>query len=153
MVDLLTDDEDPDRLVGEHVRWALEYVVTAYDETKIKERRESLRDNLKSWLIENCEPDENGNHTYYFPKPIIMDDREITGLQAQRRVSEYVNEDRAFNVAEQYGVLNKVTYTVTTEELDLDSMYALNQMGEIPDEAIDSIIEIKEYFALMQLRD
>ena len=138
---------------GEHIRWALEYIVTSYDESKLKERKESLRDNLKEWLIENCEPDENGNYTYYFDKPIILDDKQVTGLQAQRRVSEFVNEDRAFNVAEKYGVLDKVTYTVTTEELDLDQMYVLNQTGEIPDEDIDSIIEIKEYFALMQLKD
>lgn len=148
----MTDDEADDRLIGEQQRWALEYIVTAYDESKLKERKEYLRDNLKEWLIENCEPDENGNYTYYFSKPVVIDDKEITGLQAQRRVSEFVNEDRAFNVAEQYGVLDKVTYTVTTEELDLDQMYILNQQGEIPDEAIDSIIEIKEYFALMQLR-
>ena len=142
-----------DRTVEEQHRWALEYIVTSYDENKLKARRESLRDSLKEWIIDNCEPDENGNFTYYFPKPVIMDDKTVTGLQAQRRVSEFVNEDRAFNVAEEYGVLDKVTYTVTTEELDLDQMYALNQLGEIPDDAIDSIIELKEHYALMQLRE
>lgn len=149
----MTDDESPDRLVAEEFRWALEYVLTANDESVLKVRREKLRDDLKEWIIDNCEPDESGNYTYYFPRPIMLGGKEITGLQAQRRVSEFVNEDRAFNIAEEYGVLDKVTYTVTTEELDLDQMYVLNQMGEIPDEAIDSIIEIKEHYALMQLRD
>lgn len=146
-------DTDTNRLTSEEFRWALEYVLAANDEAQIKERRESLRNNLKDWILENCEPDENGNYNYYFPRPIYLGDKKITGLQAQRRVSEFVNEDRAFNVAEQYGVLDKVTYTVTTEELDLDQMYVLNQMGEIPDDAIDSILETKEYYAIMQLRE
>src|SRR5579862_4547720 len=135
-----------DKTVEEQDRWALEYLITSYDENKLKERRESLRDSLKEWIIANCEPDENGNFTYQFEKPVMLDDKQVYGLQAQRRVSEFVNEDRAFNVAEQYGVLDKVTYEVVTEELDLDQMYILNQTGELPDEAIDSIIEIKEYF-------
>ena len=146
-------EESPDRLVEEQFRWALEYVLTANDEAELKARKEGIRDSLKDWILENCEPDENGNYSYYFPRPIFLGNKEITGLQAQRRTSEFVNEDKAFNVAEQYGVLDKVTYTVTTEELDLDKMYTLNQLGEIPDEAIDSIIEIKEYYALMQLRE
>jgi len=140
-------------LVSEPKRWALEYLITSYDESNLKERRETLRDDLKEWIIENCEPDENGNHSYYFDDPVIMGSKKIYGLQAQRRTSEYVNEDRAFNVAEDYGVLDKVTYTVTTEELDLEQMYILNQTGKIPDDAIDSIIEIKEYFALTQLKE
>lgn len=149
----MTDDESPDRLVEEQVRWALEFIVTSYDEANLKQRREGLRDQLKEWIITNVEPDENGNYNYYFERPVNMDGKIINGLQAQRRVSEFVNEDRAFNVAEQYGVLDKVTYTVTTEELDLDQMYVLNQQGAIPDDAIDSILEVKEYYALMQLKE
>jgi len=132
-------------------RWALEYLATASEESSIKRRRESLRDNLKEWIIDNCEPDENGNYIYYFPQPIVLENSEVRGLMAQRRTSEFINEDRAFDVAEEYKVLDKVTYTVTTEELDLDAMYVLNQQGVIPDEAIDSIIEIKETFALVKV--
>jgi len=132
-------------------RWALEYLATASEESSIKRRRESLRDNLKEWIIDNCEPDENGNYIYYFPQPIVLENSEVRGLMAQRRTSEFINEDRAFDVAEEYKVLDKVTYTVTTEELDLDAMYVLNQQGIIPDEAIDSIIEIKETFALVKV--
>lgn len=132
-------------------RWALEYLATASEEAAIKRRRESLRDNLKQWIIDNCEPDENGNYIYYFPKPVYLESSEVRGLMAQRRTSEFVNEDRAFNVAEKYGVLDKVTYEITTEELDLDAMYVLNQQGVIPDDAIDSIIEIKETFALVKV--
>jgi hypothetical protein len=150
----LTENEDPDRLTDEQVRWALEYVIAAYDESIIKERRVILRDNLKDWIMENCERDENGNYIYYFPRPVHMDgDTIIHGLTVQRRVSEFVNEDRAFNVAEEYGVLDQVTYEVITEELDLDRMYALNQQGIIPDAAIDSILEVKETWALIQVKD
>lgn len=145
---------DEEIIVAEQQRWALEYLVTAYDEQQLKQRREDLRDNLKEWVLENGELDENGNRVYYFPKPVQMGDgREVRGLMAQRRVSEFVNEDRAFNVAEQYNVLGKVTYEVVTEELDLNEMYILNQQGIIPDDAIDSILEVKETFALVQLKD
>jgi hypothetical protein len=150
--DVLDLDDDPADILGAgqeaQVRWALDYIVTSYDETEIKSRKEKLRDNLKDWIIANCEPDENGSYIYTFDNPIVMDDKTYQGLIAQRRVSEFVNEDKAYAVAEKYDVLDQVTEEVITTELSLDKMYSLNQQGIIPDEDIDSILELKETFAL-----
>ena len=145
--------EEEYQVPDEQHRWALEYLLAMHDEAVIRETREPLRDRLKQWILDNCQPDENGNYIYYFPHPIYIGRSPVKGLMAQRRVSEFINEDRAFNIAEKYNVLDKVTYEVVTEELDMDMMYVLNQQGVIPDDDIDSIIELKETFALVQLKD
>lgn len=154
----LTTDEYPDTLelsgrapLPEHHRHSLEYILISKDEAIIRKRREELRDSLKTWLLSNGEPDENGNYRYYFDKPVILDDQEINGLMAQRRVSEMINEDTAFEVAERYGVLDQVVTEIITTELDMDMLYVLNQQGVIPDEDIDSIFEFNETFALVKL--
>ena len=125
--------------------------MTTADEAILKKKRESLRDDLKEWILSNGEQDENGNYLYYFDNPIQLDNSEIRGLYAQRRTSEFVNEDRAYNIADKYNVRDQVTYSVTTEELDLDAMYVLNQQGVISDEDMDSILEIQESYALAKI--
>lgn len=149
----LTDGGSSGRLEvpSQEKRWALEYLVVSADEAALKKRREKLRDDIKSWILDNCEPDENGNFTYYFDEPVILDNDELKGLQAQRRVSEFVNEETAFEVAEKYNVLDQVLEVITTEELDMDKMYQLNQLGTISDEDIDSILELKETYALVRI--
>jgi len=140
-------------LIEEQQRWALEYLVTAHDEQQIKQRRESLRGSLKEWILDNCEPDENGHKIYYFPKPVIMDDKEVRGLMAQRRVSEFVNEDKAYELVYKYNLQSSCVEEVVTEELNMDALYAANQMGIVSDDEIDDLLEQKESWALVQLKD
>jgi len=151
----LTDGHEDVRLDTEPTspqqRWVLEYLITAHDESALKKKREKLRDDLKQWIIDNCDPDENGSYIYYFDKSVFLNNIEVKGLIAQRRTSEFVNEDRAFIIADKYNVREQVTYEVTTEELDLDAMYRLNQQGVISDEDIDSVLELHESFALTKL--
>lgn len=154
----LTSDLQPGRLevsgrapLPEHHRNSLEYILISKDEAVIRKRREELRDSLKEWLLSNGEPDENGNLRYYFDKPVILEDQEVSGLMAQRRVSEMINEDVAFEVAEKYNVLDQVVTEVITTELDMDMLYVLNQQGVIPDEDIDSIFEFTETWALVKM--
>ena len=134
-------------------RWSLEYLLASYDEASHKRRREELRDQLKDWIISNCDPDESGNYHFMFEKPVIIDSQVFAGLTAQRRVSEFINEDRAFEIADKYDVRDQVVREVITEELDLDAMYALNQRGIISDEDIDSILDLRETFALVKIEE
>ena len=148
---------EPDKLVTRdtsvphQVRWALDYIMTQYDEGEIKHHRSGLRDSLLPWIKENGEEDENGNFIWLFDEPINGPDGVTTGLIAQRRVSEFINEDTAWALVEKYGVREKCVALV--EELDLDAMYALNQEGVISDEDIDSILELNETFALTRIKE
>jgi len=144
-------DSQPDEAHPE--RWSLEYLLASHDEASHRHRREELRDHLKTWITGNCEPDENGSYHYYFDKPLIMGGQSYSGLMAQRRVSEFINEERAFEVADKYDARSQVVREVITEELDLDAMYSLNQQGIIPDEDIDSILDLRETYALVKIEE
>lgn len=137
--------------IADYLRWSLEYIITVYDENSLRKKREDLRDKLKEWLIANCEQDENGNYIYEFDKPVQLDNTEVRGLMAQRRVSEFIDEDKAWEIVDKYNVRDTCVETVTTEELNFDMLYALNQQGIITDEDIDSILDLKESFALMKM--
>lgn len=141
--------------VAEQKRWALQYIVDSDEEQTIKTRRSVLRDDLVKWIKANCDRDENGNYIYEFDSPIRLDDNSYLGLMAQRRVSEFINEDRAWEIIDKYGaeVRAQCVDEVVTHELNLDMMYALNQRGIISDEDIDSILETNETFALVKLKD
>lgn len=144
---IVTKDEP----LPEQYQWALRYVLASYDEAVVRKEREQMRDKLKEWLIANCEQDENGNYIYEFDKPIVLDNTEVHGLVAQRRVSEFIDEDRAWEIVDKYNVRDQCVETITTEELNFDMLYALNQQGVITDEDIDSILDLKESFALMKM--
>lgn len=137
--------------VPQQIRWALDYIITSYDESKLKSHRENLRDSVKRWILENCEQDENGNYTLYFDNPVLIESKSYSALSCQRRVSEFINETTAFDIVDKYKVRDRCVKKVITEELDFDELYALNQEGTISDEDIDSILEFTEYYALMKV--
>lgn len=128
------------------------YLLSAHDEAELKKRREDARSFLLPYLQENFVPDENGCYIYEFPDPIIIDGVSYKGLMAQRRVSEFVNEDRARELIAEHHEEDRCLYPVTTFEVDYDELYALNQEGIISDEEIDSIIEPQETFALVRVK-
>ena len=135
------------------LRLSLDYLHHSFAESQVKQQRSRSRDQLVEWILENGEEDENGNFRYYFPKTVTLFEKPYSGLMAQRRVSESVNEDVAMQVAQQYNVLDEVLDVVTSYEINLDRLYACNQRGDIPDEAIDSIFDINETFALIKIEE
>lgn len=145
-------DLDPQDTINP-MRSSLGYLLAAHQETEAKNLRASYRDPLKDWIIDNGEEDENGNLRYYFDQPVTLFEPPILGLMAQRRVSEYVDFDKVQEVAAKYGVLDKIMVPVTYEELDLDRFYALNQQGIIPDEDVDSCLEITNNYALVKITE
>lgn len=138
-------------VIERRLREAHQYLLTLKDEQDHKKRREVLRDSLKSWLI-NMEPDESGNYIYEFPKPVCIDDTWYTGIMAQRRVSEYTNEDRAKELIAKYGLESRCLEQVVTVEINLDELYGANQEGILSDEEIDSIIDTEENYSLIKVR-
>ena len=129
------------------------YLLSAHDEAELKKRKEDARTFLLPWLQDNFAPDENGCYLYEFPDPINIDGVSYRGLMAQRRVSEFVNEDRAKEIIADHHEEDRCLVPITELYVDYDALYALNQEGIISDEEIDSIIEPQETFALVRVKN
>jgi hypothetical protein len=137
--------------VDDHQRWALSYILVTHDEVKIKQDRENLRDSLKQWIMDNCEPDENGSYRWELDEPITPDgDEWVTGFEVQRRVSEFIDEQKADALVKKYGLEDSCYQTVT--EIDFDALYAANQRGIITDEEIDDMLSYNETYALLKAK-
>lgn len=137
------------------IRWALDYLSSTYSKDATDRHVSELKDLIKPYILDNGSEDENGNFIWEFDKPVMYDeDTLVTGLMAQRRVSEFINEDRAWEIVEKYGddVRAQCVEEIVTHEINLDRMYALNQQGVISDEDMDSILETSETFALIKLK-
>jgi|SRR6185437_5117238 len=127
------------------------YLYSHNEETKIKKLREDYRNDLKE-IIMSGDTDDKGNYNYEFPEPLCIDNVWYTGLQMQRRVSEYVDEDTARELISRHGLGDRCIKVIQVEELDLDELYAANQEGIISDDEIDSIIEADETYSLIRIK-
>lgn len=135
------------------LRLAHSYIYGSVRESREKKARDKFRDILKDYIASAGIEDENGNLCYVFDEPLYIEDDTYTGLQNQRRVSEYVNEDRAREVIERKGLESRCLIPVTIMEIDLDELYAANQEGLISDEEIDSVIDHEITYALVKMKD
>lgn len=138
--------------IPESLKWAHLYLMATHDEAQTKKQREDLRDKLRPWLTESFEPDEDGNYYYEFPDPINLDGIWYTGLQAQRRVSEFVDDIKAMDIIAQHNLQDRCLYEHVELEVDYDELYAANQEGIISDEEVDSIIEHTVNYALVKVK-
>jgi len=137
--------------IEEHERWALSYLLVTHDENHIKEKRSELRSNLHDHILEHGEEDEDGNLIVYFDEPKTVDGETwFKGLMLQRRVSEYVDEDKVWELVRKHDLGDMCLKTV--EVLDLDMFYAANQQGLISDEELDSVLTQEKSWALVKIK-
>lgn len=139
-------------MVDEQMRWALRYIAETMDYDQLKTRIDTSKRDLKDWILDNCEQDESGNYVWDFDKPVIGDkDDSYRGLMLQRRVSEFIDEDKADEIIQAHNLQDRC-YT-TIEVIDFDQLYACNQEGVVSDEEIDSILSFNETFALIKVKE
>ena len=139
-------------MVDEQMRWALRYIAETMDYDQLKTRIDTSKRDLKDWILDNCEQDESGNYLWDFDKPVIGDkDDSYRGLMLQRRVSEFIDEDKADEIIQAHNLQDRC-YT-TIEVIDFDQLYACNQEGVVSDEEIDSILSFNETFALIKVKE
>lgn len=131
----------------EELKKAHLYLLFSSEEAEKKSKKETLRKELLPWL-QTLEQDEDGNYFYEFPDPIL----EYKGLKAQRRVSEYANEEKARELIIRHALEDRCIEVVTDTVVDYDELYACNQEGIISDEEIDSIIEVDVTYALVKIK-
>lgn len=127
------------------------YLYSHSEESKVKKLREDYRNQLKT-IIMDSDPDDKGNHNYWFEEPLCIENVWYTGLQMQRRVSEYLDEDSAWELIKAKGLYDRCVKQTVVEEIDLDELYAANQEGLISDAEIDNIIETDETYSLVRIK-
>lgn len=133
--------------------WFHEYTWAQSDENKAKKKKDDLRTNLYEYILENGEPDENGNIVWMLDKPMLGPDGEIyRGMMLQRRTSEFLDEEKAREIIEKHHIEVDCIKIEFVETVDFDELYAFNQKGVVPDEDIDSIIDVQESFALTKIK-
>jgi hypothetical protein len=139
-------------MVDEQMRWALRYIAETMDYDDLKLHIDAGKRNLKDWILDNCEQDESGNYMWDFGKPVAGEnDTSYRGLMLQRRVSEFIDEDKADEIICNHNLQDRC-YT-TIEVIDFDQLYACNQEGIVSDEEIDSILSYNETFALIKVKE
>lgn len=133
---------------------AQRYLFCSEEEARIVSEKNTTRDFLKSQITDLGEPDENGNIIWYFDNPIISTNSNdiYIGLMLQRRVSEYTDEDVVLEIIDKYGLRDRCVHQEVLDVVDLDAVYACNQEGVISDDEIDSMIVVKETFALTKVK-
>lgn len=138
--------------LDEWLKKSHQYLFTLDQETKLKKQRESLRDDLKTMVMWG-EPDENGNYNYDFPDPISVDgETYYRGLQAQRRVSEFLDDDTAYQVIDMAGLWSRCVKEEIVYNIDYDEVFACNQEGLISDDDIDAIIQHDTSYSLVKVK-
>jgi hypothetical protein len=152
IVDLLEEDV-ANEVYGpaQQVRWALEYIVTAYDESKLRHRREELRDQIKQWMTDNCDVDDQGSYVWDFDEPVAGEDETIYGFRLAYRENTHINEDRAWALVKKYGLEEECVEVV--EDLDIYKLYAFNSDGTISDDEFDALFDTSGSYSLVKLTE
>jgi hypothetical protein len=134
-------------------RAALSYLYHSDEVAMHTARKNEASEYIKKNIRDLGELDENGNVIWLFDNPMTTDDAgQYLGFKLQRRVSEYVDEEKARTIIESHGLGPRCVRYIEVTEIDYDEMYAANQQGIISDDEIDSIISADETWALVKVK-
>lgn len=133
------DDYDP-----RNIRiWIAELVAAKAQQKFFKGRQDQITKRLKAFVEETGYQDDQG-HIW-----VDLDEKieGVVALQMQRRVSQPLNEEKATEILEKHGLLEKCTKTITV--LDEDAIMAARYADELSDDDIDAMFPKTVSYALM----
>lgn len=120
----------------------LEYQVVRDQVDELEKRKKSLRDSLMDTIKSAGEPDDQG-HLWL---ELGADVNGVSALQAERRVSQSLNEERALEVLERLGLTEECTRTVRV--VDEDAVLAAKYEDRIAEDDIDEMFDHRIVWAL-----
>lgn len=115
-------------------------------------QRDTYRDSLRKWLLEDGREDENGHRYLDFDKPLTIEGKTYGAICAQRRVSSSIDLDATEAMARELGIYDLVFPVTEVRQFDEDALYAANQRGQISDEQLDSLITENVSFAIVPVK-
>lgn len=110
-----------------------QFTITSEQETLIKTRKQELRDRLFALVEISGEEDDKGHLRLELPDPV----NEVRALKIERRVSNYLDAEKAEEVLTEAGIWDDCTTQVTV--LDEDKIMAARYEGKLTDEQIDAM--------------
>jgi hypothetical protein len=141
----LTDQDSP----AEDVR---QFLTLRFQGDQITTRRNLLRDKISAHVDQVGETDEKGSKFWKLPAPIEVNGQKFTEVKRERRVSTRLDVEAVETLVAEKGIRDQVFKPVTTEVLDQDELYVLNQKGVITDAELDALWVETETFAFKPLQ-
>lgn len=120
----------------------MEYQSVKSQVDTLSSRQKELRDSLMEVIEILGEPDSDG-HVWL---DLDQDVNGITRLQRRRRVTTTINEERAMEILEAAGLLDRCTKMVPA--IDEDAVMAAHWEGLLTEEQIDQMADVKTVWAL-----
>lgn len=124
--------------------------------------QKKARDLLHGWLtardangkLVNGRTDENGHRYYDFDEPLSINDKTYAGIQAQRKVSSYIDTDAAEALLKSKGgsAYDVVFKRVVIREFDEEALFALQQKGVISEAELDDLVVSDESFSIVPVK-
>lgn len=115
-------------------------------------QRDSYRDSLRKWLMEDGREDENGHRYLDFDNDLTIEGKTYKAICAQRRVSSSIDLDATEAKARELGIYDLVFPVIEIRQFDEDALYAANQRGQISDEDLDSLITENVSYAIVPVK-
>jgi len=129
-----------------------QWAVLSAKAKELNQRANEIRDELLAFAEENGEEDARGHRVYQLSTEIATPDgKTYTGFVREKRVSRRIAEERAWEMAEEKGLLDQVFPVVERREFSEDGLYAAYQEDKITDDELDSLIDVSETYAFKGL--
>lgn len=90
--------------------------------------------------------DDRGHLYVDLDRPLTVGETTYTAVKREKRITRTANEDRAHELAEQLGLLDRLF--PDRPVFDEQELYVAYQEGKISEEEIDALYDIKESWAL-----
>jgi hypothetical protein len=129
-----------------------QFLALKFQETEIVTRKNKLRDEVSVHVDAHGDLDEKGSKFWKLDPPIEVNGQKFTEVKRERRVSTTLDSEKAEELAAAKGIRDRIFKQVTTEVLDQDELFVLNQEGVISDEELDGLFVETESFAFKPIR-
>jgi hypothetical protein len=129
-----------------------QFLALKFQETQIVTRKNKLRDEISVYVDNIGEVDEKGSKFWTLPSPIEINGQKFTEVKRERRVSIGLDAEAADVLLTAKGLRDRVFKPVTTEVLDQQELYVLNQEGLLSDEELDGLFTEDVAFAFKPIR-
>jgi hypothetical protein len=129
-----------------------QFLALKFQETQIVTRKNKLRDEISVYVDNVGEVDEKGSKFWTLPTPVEVNGQKFTEVKRERRVSVGLDEEAVEALVTSKGIRDRVFKQVTTEVLDQQELYVLNQEGLLSDDELDSLFTETVSFAFKPIR-
>jgi hypothetical protein len=117
----------------------------------VEPRQQQHRSQMEAYASSYGVRDAKGHRKVYFAEPQEVGGSLARGFVRERRVSHYLDEEAAKDLAVERGCLEMITETVTTTVIKQDGLYAAQQLGYFTPEELRSLFKQTVTYSIKRL--